>query len=386
MRGNNDGYLTQNKQKSHNLQRLHRRFVEFLDKSNAESFYQLLKLFYQELITEWVAAGNDLIELVWHLAKEFIANRLFKSIEELEYLLHQLLNEGQLIIMMSQMSMSQREIVQQSYNRQATTYTVRKHLQTGNLNRLLDVLFSQPQVPSRGTLLDIGCGDGILLDVLMERFSPLPYHYQGIDLSPEMIRLAWKSHENSECFHVGDAENLPFADHSQDLIISNSVLHWLNFPEQGLTPEATITEVSRVLRKDGKFAVSIAGFGTTMRFLESYQHVMAYLAANGRLTSNAFYRSDPIGSMNLHTVVNMLLSSEFTIDFAHLEYEPITYESPSKFAEVVEAYGYDIFLNSVPENEKSDVWHLIVQEFENSLQSGVYVHNQYMIYIVATHR
>jgi transposase len=40
----------------------------------------------------------NLIELVWYSTKEYIANRLFKLIEELEYLLHRLLNEGQLII------------------------------------------------------------------------------------------------------------------------------------------------------------------------------------------------------------------------------------------------------------------------------------------------
>ena len=40
----------------------------------------------------------NLIELVCHSAKEYIANRLFTSIEELEYLLHKLLNEGKLII------------------------------------------------------------------------------------------------------------------------------------------------------------------------------------------------------------------------------------------------------------------------------------------------
>ena len=40
----------------------------------------------------------NLIELVWHSAKEYIANRLFKSIEELEFLLHKLLNEGGLVI------------------------------------------------------------------------------------------------------------------------------------------------------------------------------------------------------------------------------------------------------------------------------------------------
>ncbi len=107
-----------------------------------------MKLFYQDLISEWVEAGNNredftekgcqiaivldnasfhkkqeyiqiittqmpnihleylpeyspdynLIELVWHWAKEYIAIRLFKSIEELEALLYKLLNEGGLVI------------------------------------------------------------------------------------------------------------------------------------------------------------------------------------------------------------------------------------------------------------------------------------------------
>jgi transposase len=40
----------------------------------------------------------NLIELVWHSAKEFVANRLFESIEELEILVNKLLNEGELVI------------------------------------------------------------------------------------------------------------------------------------------------------------------------------------------------------------------------------------------------------------------------------------------------
>jgi transposase len=125
-----------------------KRFVEFLSKSNSNSFYKVLKLFNQDLISEWVEAGNNredftekgskivivldnasfhkkqdyiqkittempnipleylpeyspdhnLIELVWHSAQEYIANRLFKSIEELDFLLHKLLNEGGLVI------------------------------------------------------------------------------------------------------------------------------------------------------------------------------------------------------------------------------------------------------------------------------------------------
>lgn len=125
-----------------------KKFVELVSKSNSKSFYSVLKLFYQELINEWVEAGNNredfaekgakivvildnasfhkkqdyiqkiesempnihleylseyspdynLIELVWHSTKEYIANRLFKSLEELEILLHKLLNEGELVI------------------------------------------------------------------------------------------------------------------------------------------------------------------------------------------------------------------------------------------------------------------------------------------------
>ncbi|GBF79607.1 hypothetical protein AsFPU1_1005 [Aphanothece sacrum FPU1] len=42
--------------------------------------------------------GYNLIELVWHSAKEYIANKIFESVEELEKLLNKLLNEEQLII------------------------------------------------------------------------------------------------------------------------------------------------------------------------------------------------------------------------------------------------------------------------------------------------
>jgi hypothetical protein len=47
---------------------------------------------YKKATDEYIA------ELVWHSTKEYLAHRLFKSIEQLESLLHKLLNEGELII------------------------------------------------------------------------------------------------------------------------------------------------------------------------------------------------------------------------------------------------------------------------------------------------
>ena len=66
-----------------------------------QDYIQIIKTempnIYLEYLPEY-SPDYNLIELVWHSAKEYIANRLFKSIEELEFLLHQLLNEGGLVI------------------------------------------------------------------------------------------------------------------------------------------------------------------------------------------------------------------------------------------------------------------------------------------------
>lgn len=46
-----------------------KRFVEFLNKGNSSNFYRVLKLFDQELINEWVSAGNQASEFAEKKAK-----------------------------------------------------------------------------------------------------------------------------------------------------------------------------------------------------------------------------------------------------------------------------------------------------------------------------
>jgi transposase len=119
-----------------------------IKKGNADIFYEQIKQLNDWLLKEWVQQGNkiddfkkssakiviildnasfhkrkdilakieaerpnlileflppyspdyNLIELVWHSAKEYIAHRLFESVEQLEELLNKLLNEGGLVI------------------------------------------------------------------------------------------------------------------------------------------------------------------------------------------------------------------------------------------------------------------------------------------------
>jgi transposase len=125
-----------------------KRLCYFIDRGNAESFYQQLKQLNEFVKNEWIAQGNcacefnetgpkiliildnasyhkrqdilseiehslpniqlyflpayspdfNLIELVWHSCKEYIAHRLFQSVEQLQNLLNQLLNQGGLVI------------------------------------------------------------------------------------------------------------------------------------------------------------------------------------------------------------------------------------------------------------------------------------------------
>lgn len=125
-----------------------KRLCYFVNQGNADTFYQQLKQLNEFVLQEWVAQGNltedfhslgptiiiildnasyqkrqdirteietnlpniireflpayspdfNLIELVWHSCKEFIANRLLKSIFSLESMLDKLLNMGELVI------------------------------------------------------------------------------------------------------------------------------------------------------------------------------------------------------------------------------------------------------------------------------------------------
>jgi ubiquinone/menaquinone biosynthesis C-methylase UbiE len=94
-------------------------------------------------------------------------------------------------------------------------------------------------------VLDVGCGQGIDL----ARYAAAGATVTGIDLTPRHVELA-RAHlaalELPGTVVLGDAERLPFADHSFDRVASNGVLHH--------TPDiaAALREIRRVLRPGGE--------------------------------------------------------------------------------------------------------------------------------------
>jgi ubiquinone/menaquinone biosynthesis C-methylase UbiE len=99
-------------------------------------------------------------------------------------------------------------------------------------------------------VLEIGCGCGSEA----ERFARAGAHYTAVDLTNAAVSITQRRFQLAGLegrFTQGDAENLPFADGSFDLVYSHGVLHH--------TPDTarTIREVHRVLAPGGRAVIML---------------------------------------------------------------------------------------------------------------------------------
>jgi ubiquinone/menaquinone biosynthesis C-methylase UbiE len=93
-------------------------------------------------------------------------------------------------------------------------------------------------------VLDVGCGTGFLALQL----AALGHRATGVDMADEMLRLARAKAAAvgvSVRFDLGDAEQLPYADASFDIVIERHVIWTLP------APEVALREWARLLRPDG---------------------------------------------------------------------------------------------------------------------------------------
>lgn len=97
-------------------------------------------------------------------------------------------------------------------------------------------------------VLDVGCGTGFLALLLAE----LSHRVTGVDAAEEMLNLARQKAERAGLtvdWRPADADSLPFADNTFDLVVERHVLWTL--PD----PVGTLREWSRVLRPGGQLVL-----------------------------------------------------------------------------------------------------------------------------------
>jgi len=101
--------------------------------------------------------------------------------------------------------------------------------------------------PDRPHILDVGCGTGANLEML-SGFGDA----EGVDVSPEAITFCRDRGLNN--VRLGQAEQLPFADNSFDLVTALDVVEHLDDDVAGLR------EMRRVLRPGGRALLFVPAF------------------------------------------------------------------------------------------------------------------------------
>jgi len=102
-------------------------------------------------------------------------------------------------------------------------------------------------VPRGGRVIDVGCGSALVAD----RIRDLDADYLGFDFGGHHIEYASKKYADitdrnlGTQFCRGDAQKLPFADSSADVVVFSEVIEHL------LQPELAVWEIARVLRPGG---------------------------------------------------------------------------------------------------------------------------------------
>lgn len=105
-------------------------------------------------------------------------------------------------------------------------------------------------LPAGAHLLDLACGDGVLLAEVARRRSDL--RLSGVDLNEAEVEMGRSRAIRGARFLCADARQLPFADGAIDHVICH--MSFMLFDE----PEAVVAELARVMRPGAAVALIVS--------------------------------------------------------------------------------------------------------------------------------
>jgi malonyl-CoA O-methyltransferase len=181
--------------------------------------------------------------------------------------------------------------VRRAFDRAARTYDGAAVLQREVCGRLLEHL--EPIRLSPARIADLGCGTGFAFEGLAKRFPAASL--LGIDIAPAMLARArerspwWRRilGAPAPALLCADAESLPLAPASVDLVFSNLALQWCD-------PGRVFAEAARALASGGLLLFSTFGPDTL------HELRAAFAASGGGEHVNRFVDMHDLGDALVH--------------------------------------------------------------------------------------
>ncbi|WP_193165593.1 malonyl-ACP O-methyltransferase BioC [Microbulbifer hainanensis] len=152
--------------------------------------------------------------------------------------------------------------VARSFGRAAASYDAAAHLQRAVCRQLLSGA-GDSWAPKR--IVDLGSGTGYGSDLLRRRFPQA--EIIAVDLAEGMLRYARAERPVADAYIAADAESLPLADGSVDLVFSSLALQWCYRLPQ------LFGELQRVLAPGGRSLIATLGPGTLRELRQSWAQV-----------------------------------------------------------------------------------------------------------------
>ncbi len=153
-------------------------------------------------------------------------------------------------------------------------------------------------IPENGefnTILDIGCGTGIVTEILERKYKQI--NFTGIDIAAGMIEYCRKRRPEYRFFNT-DAENFS-RNERFDLIVSNCAFQWFD------NKAGTIEKFCSLLNPGGIFALSVPVNGSLTELKNSSLSVTGRSIQSLNLDDPVIYR-DSIEKLKVAVVINKI--------------------------------------------------------------------------------
>lgn len=210
--------------------------------------------------------------------------------------------------------------VRRAFDRAAGSYDEFAVLQNEVCQRLLEKLDIVKMVPE--TILDAGSGTGFAIPGLFERYKKA--RLIALDLSENMLARSKRHGGLLRSPHLvcGNIEQLPFADHSFDLLFSSLSMQWCN------DLDAVIREAGRVLKPGGLYVFTTFGPDTLKELRQSWA------AVDDTEHVNRF--------IDMHDIGDALLQQGYAEPVMEAEILTLTYESAEQIMTDLKAIGANV--------------------------------------------